>query len=293
MSDPTPAEIDRISRALGWRPARWHDVTDRGPHANTAHWLVKNGDRQAFVKVPRADLPGEWLRREHQTLVALNASGADFAPEVVGWSDDGAWPLLALEDLSAATWPPPWAAASVGVVLETLRQVESTPPPSHLQPIEIDPSVGWASVESDSEPFLRLGLCSAGWLETSLPVLTAAGARAPLAGDSLIHLDVRSDNLCFPSPRRAILVDWNHATIANPALDVAFWLPSLESEGGPSPDQILPEAPELAAWVAGFFCSRAGLPPIPDAPHVRPLQVAQAGPALAWAARALDLPPPS
>lgn len=245
------------------------------------------------MKVPRAQLPAEWIRREHQTLSALNAVAADFAPQVVGWFDDDAGPVLALEDLSAAVWPPPWVAGAIDVVLGTLRRVASTPPPSHLAPIVVDHTVGWAKVGFDPEPFLRLGLCSADWLEASLPILAAAAARAPLAGGALVHLDVRSDNLCFPSPRGAILVDWNHATIANPALDVAFWLPSLEFEGGPRPDEILPDAPELASWVAGFFCSHAGLPAIPDAPHVRPLQVAQARPALDWAARAVDLPPPS
>jgi aminoglycoside phosphotransferase (APT) family kinase protein len=121
--------------------------------------------------------------------------------------------------------------------------------------------------------------------------LIAASAEAPIAGDSLIHLDIRSDNLCFRDDR-ALVVDWNHATVANSDLDIAFWLPSLHSEGGPPPESVLANVPELAAWVAGFFCSRAGGDPIAEAPHVRPLQVEQARTALPWAARSLGLPPP-
>jgi len=83
------------------------------------------------------------------------------------------------------------------------------------------------------------------------------------------------------------------AVIGNPLLDVAFWLPSLQAEGGPRPEAILPDASELAAWVAGFFCSGAGEPAIPEAPHVRPLQLMQSRTALPWAARALGLPPPA
>jgi hypothetical protein len=86
------------------------------------------------------------------------------------------------------------------------------------------------------------------------------------------------------------VIDWNHAGIANPDLDLAFWLPSLNAEGGPLPEAILSNAPALAAWVAGFFCARAGGAPIPEAPHVRPLQVQQSRTALPWAARALGLP---
>jgi hypothetical protein len=54
----------------------------------------------------------------------------------------------------------------------------------------------------------------------------------------------------------------------------------------------LPDAPEVAAWVAGFFAARAGLPVIPDAPRVRVVQRQQLETALPWAARALGLPPP-
>ena len=121
--------------------------------------------------------------------------------------------------------------------------------------------------------------------------MTEAAVEAPLDGDALIHLDVRSDNLCFRN-ERAVIIDWNHAQLGNPDFDLAFWLPSLHDEGGPAPETMLPNAPGLAAWVAGFFCARAGEPPIPEAPHVRPLQVRQARPALAWAARAIGLAPP-
>jgi aminoglycoside phosphotransferase (APT) family kinase protein len=125
----------------------------------------------------------------------------------------------------------------------------------------------------------------------SLPALIEAAAAAPIAGDALVHLDVRSDNVCF-SRRGVVVIDWPEAAIANPALDVAFWLPSLEADGGPRPDDVLPNTAELAAWVAGFFFSRAAAPPIVDAPYVRPLQLAQSRSALPWAARQLALSPP-
>jgi hypothetical protein len=80
--------------------------------------------------------------------------------------------------------------------------------------------------------------------------------------------------------------------VSNPQLDLGFWLPSLAYEGGPAPERILPDAPEVAAWVAGFFAARAGLPGISDAPRVRLVQRQQLATALPWAARALGLPLP-
>jgi len=88
-----------------------------------------------------------------------------------------------------------------------------------------------------------------------------------------------------------VFIDWNHACSANPRLDLGAWLPSLAWEGGPAPERILPDAPEVAAWISGFFASRAGLPQIPDAPYVRKVQREQLSTALPWALRALGLPP--
>ncbi|MGH9018457.1 MAG: aminoglycoside phosphotransferase family protein, partial [Acidimicrobiales bacterium] len=86
----------------------------------------------------------------------------------------------------------------------------------------------------------------------------------------------------------------NRACVGNPHVDVAFWLPSLTLEGGPRPDVVAPSCPAaLAALVAGYFAARAGQPVIPHAPHVRTIQRRQLETALPWAARLLDLPPPT
>jgi Ser/Thr protein kinase RdoA (MazF antagonist) len=143
----------------------------------------------------------------------------------------------------------------------------------------------------DPGPFLALGMCSAAWLGRALPFLDDAARSADLCGDSLLHMDVRSDNLCVLGDR-AILIDWNWACRGNAAFDLAAWLPSLHAEGGPAPETLMPEAGAFAALLAGYFCARAPRPPISLAPHVRPLQLAQARTALPWAARALGLPMP-
>jgi thiamine kinase-like enzyme len=103
---------------------------------------------------------------------------------------------------------------------------------------------------------------------------------------------LRSDNICLKDGR-AVFVDWNGACLSNPRLDLGFWLPSLAYESGVEPERILPDAPEVAARVSGYFASRAGLPKIGDAPLVRVVQRRQLEMALPWAVRALGLPPPT
>jgi len=182
----------------------------------------------------------------------------------------------------------------IAAVRETLAAVAATEPPDVVPPIGVHHDrlvTGWAEIEADPAPFLSLGICSGEWLDYALPTLREATETAPIEGDALLHLDVRSDNLCI-AERGAVLVDWNHACVGNADLDVAAWLPSLRLEGGPEPEEVLPGAPGLAALLAGFFGSRAGLPAPPTAPHVRPFQLAQLRVALPWATRELDLRPP-
>jgi len=242
-----------------------------------------------------ADYLAETLRDEHRFYADVEAP---YLPRLLGWDEaDGEWPLLVLEDLSDADWIPDWTPERVDAVLELLRDVAATPPPGWARPAR-DVLGGdffghWARVADDPEPFLALGLCTREWFAAAYAELRDAAEAAPVDGDALVHLDVRSDNLCFRHGRM-YLVDWNWIAVGNPELDVAGWLPSLACEGGPQPHELLPGAGELASALAGFWAARAGLPPPPTAvPEVRELQRRQLVVALEWAAQELGLPVPT
>lgn len=262
---------------------------DRG-YTHNARWRVRLADgRGAFAKAAVDERTAGWLRTERD-LYALQAA---FMPALLGWSD-GELPVLLLEDLSDAYWPPPWRSGDVEAVLAALRDLaETTPPPSVTgSAADWRDAHNWPDVASDPEPFLRVGLCGAAWLAQALPRLAEAAASAPFEGHSLLHLDVRSDNLCIRDGA-AVLVDWNWATVGNPLFDVAAWLSSLHAEGGPAPEEVCPASSAFAPFLAGFWASVVGLPPPSTAPRLREVQLQQLRVALPWAARALDLPPPS
>jgi len=254
-------------------------------------WIVQLDDgRSVFVKAATNDLTAGWLRDEYRTYEALQAP---FMPALLGWRD-GDRPVLVLEDLSAAFWPPPWTGERVASVLRMVETVAATPPPSWLVPVRRSGFLerGWRFVRDDPAPLVGTGLVSTSWLDASLPTLIEASDACRIDGPNLLHLDVRSDNLCFRANGSAVLVDWNLATIGNPRIDIAFWLPSLLAEGGPEPQTVLPDAGLEAAFVSGFFAARAGQPPIPGAPAIRPLQLEQMRHALPWVCRELGLPLP-
>jgi hypothetical protein len=273
---------------MGSSPAGWRRVT--GGYTPAERWVVRFADgRSAFAKVGASDFTNDWLRDEHRAYELLRG---DFMPRLCGWDDDGEAPVLLLEDLSAAHWPPPWEEGQVRRTLEALDAVRRTGPVQGLPALDRwwHGVGGWKQVGEESESFLALGLCSREWLEPALPVLAAAADRAELEGDDLLHFDLRSDNVCFAEDR-TVLVDWNHACVGNGALDVVGWIPSLLYEWGPKANTIAPDEPELAALVAGYFAHHAGLPAIADAPGVRRVQLAQLRTALPWTARLLSLPP--
>jgi hypothetical protein len=277
-----------LARVLGAPPVDYTRVESGGYGRVSAHWRVELADgRRVFVKQALTGDAAEWIGRERRLYESVAGS---FLPRYFGGQDDEESVWVALEDLTDAEWPPPWSDASIAAVLDALAAVRVTPPPEWLPALEAlrDDIVGWPRVAVDPEPFLSTGLCSRAWLDAALPTLVRAVETCELGGDELLHLDVRSDNLCLVDGR-ALLFDWNLACVGNGRFDIAFWLPSLRLEGGPEPWALLPDAGPLAAAVAGFFAVRAGLPPPAGAPTVREFQRAQAEVALPWAARELAL----
>jgi hypothetical protein len=285
-----PGLAEAVERALGRRPTSFRPVA--GGYTVALRFVVTlDDDTSAFVKVAADDSTAGFLRAEH---VVYRSVRTPFLPRLLAFADDGSRPILVIEDLSHARWPPPWRAGDVDRVRAALKAIAATPPPPELPSLEALGQLlrGWERVAEDPRPFLGLRLASAAWLERALPVLRAAEDRAVLDGPALLHSDVRSDNLCFVGDR-AVLVDWNWACRGNPATDLAFWAPSLAAEGGPAPEETAPGLRFEPALVSGYFAAQAGLVAgTPSLVRVRALQRLQLVHALPWASRVLGLPAP-
>jgi hypothetical protein len=289
---------DAVRRATGKRVVSCVPLTRTGGYTRALRALASFADGStAFLKAATESDTAGWITREIAVYETLGEK--PFLPRFYGAAKraESDLPVLVLEDLTGAHWGPPWRDGDIKRVLDTLAAVRACAPlfPDRFLPsqeAERGALASWHKVAADPEPFLSLGFCSQAWLESALPTLLQADATALLDGTDLVHQDVRSDNLCFPGDGRAILVDWNWACYGNGQLDIAGWLPSLHREGGPSPETILPDQPELAAILAGYWAARAGLPS-PDfdtTGRIRAVQKAQLSTALPWAVRALGLP---
>ncbi len=92
------------------------------------------------------------------------------------------------------------------------------------------------------------------------------------------------------------MVDWPHARVGAPWVDMVFFAPSVAMQGGPSPEELLARHPHarragtdaltaVVAAIAGFF-TREGLQPDPPGlPTLRAFQAAQGDVARSWSAR--------
>jgi Phosphotransferase enzyme family len=282
---------ERIAQLAGHAVSSLDDVAGRGFTPARRVRVTFSDGSTAFAKVAVNESTAEWLAAEHAVYAQVEG---DFLPRFLGY-DDAEPALLLLEDLSDAHWPPPWSERQIAAVSAVLDKLATLWPPQGVPSVEVyreELTSGWGLVEQDPGPFLSFGLCSANWLDQVLPALRDSVERAPIEGGSLMHFDVRSDNIALLGDR-AVLVDWNWACIGNPVFDRAAWAPSLHVEGGPDPEELVPDCPPgFPALLAGFWAARVGLPPPPGAaPGLRELQLAQLGVVLPWAVRALRLPP--
>ena len=256
--------------------------------------------RRAFAKAVGPELnpdsPGIY-RAEARIAAALPA--APWAPEFLGVIDAGGWVLLLFEDIDGAPPAVPWRPPELARVLAAIADLASALTPAPLAA----PSVadrhgasftGWRELaaeagtgtadQSDLDPWARAHL-------PELAGLEAGWARAA-GGGSLIHADLRSDNILLTAGR-VVFVDWPWACRAAPWFDLVAMLPSITLEGGPPPGEILAAHPvtrgadpaavtAVVAALAGYFIHRSRRPGPPGLPTVRAFQAAQGEVALDW-----------
>jgi aminoglycoside phosphotransferase (APT) family kinase protein len=117
---------------------------------------------------------------------------------------------------------------------------------------------------------------------------------AAAVGDTLLHMDLRADNLLVTADRIWV-VDWPHAARGAALFDLTAMAPSVAMQGGPDPSTLLSLSPvgraaerdplsALVCALAGYFVVHALWPAPPGLPTVRAFQAAQGEVAVRWLA---------
>ena len=71
------------------------------------------------------------------------------------------------------------------------------------------------------------------------------------AGDTLLHTDVRADNLLLTADGEVVVVDWPHACRGSAFVELVLFAPSVAMQGGPQLADLLAMSP------AGRRCARS------------------------------------
>jgi Ser/Thr protein kinase RdoA (MazF antagonist) len=254
--------------------------------------------RTAFVKAVSGDanpVSPEMHRREALAAAALPASVP--APRLLGVYDDGTWVALAFEAVAGEQPRLPWSAGDLDRVLRMLARLtdDLTPSPWRQAP-ELAERMGrafsgWRRLAAGGVP---AGLDD--WSRRHLDALAEleAGWEAAAAGTTLLHHDVRADNLLLDG-ERVWLVDWPAASVGAAWIDVALFAPSVAMQGGPPPEELLGRSAAArtadpaaitayVAAIAGYLTRQSLLPEPAGLPTVRAFQAAQAEITRAWLA---------
>ena len=232
-------------------------------------------------------------------LDSLIAEGQLPVPRLWGTVELGPWFALVLDDVAGHQPQLPWQDRELDMVLAALDLLAAALTPAPVRVPSIDEYLeadftGWRTLartpgDDRIDPWSRARLAD-------LAALEATWA-AHAAGTTLLHSDIRADNLLITSGG-VMVVDWPHACCGAAFADLVFFAPSVAMQGGPDPAALLARSrtgreasrdalTPLVCALAGYFTERSLRPAPPGLPTIRGFQAAVGEVTRAWLATLL------
>ena len=265
------AVVEAISQGGGFTPG-------------FASVLVCEDGSRHFVKaasVQAQRMFAEAYREEARKLAAL-PPGAPAAP-LLWLFDSDDWVVLGIEYVEARAPRRPWRPADLDACVAMTAQLASTltPPPDELASDSFVAEFAawpayWDKVRADPPDLPGIA--------EHLDEAAALAARfAEVAdGATLVHTDIRDDNLLLATDGRVLLCDWNWPVVGAAWLDTVLLMIGPRGDGldvdavlatSPLTRDVPGESVDIViALVTAYFLVSAAQPVPPTSPYVRDAQ---------------------
>ena len=249
-------------------------VTSGFTRAYAGRLLLADG-RTVFAKAADPTAPHARVAIERESAVLARLDGLATAPRLVGAGAVDEWRLVVMEAVDGDMPGMPWGLAAAEAAHQACLGAAAVPTEVAAQVTDdrladqlgIDPTAVLAlqPLAAGTDPWPA-------WLPALAPAqrselaALARCAGSALAGDRVVHGDLRPDNLVVDRSGRARMVDWNWVSLgpawvdfvglwplmAHHGLDVGRWLgsPLLEGVGADEVDAFL-------AAVTGLMVDRS------------------------------------
>jgi aminoglycoside phosphotransferase (APT) family kinase protein len=282
------------------------DSEPRGFSPGVAARIELSDGRRMFAKVVGRDANPDspnFHRAEARILTQLPATAP--APRLLSVYDDGEWVALFLREVDGRTPRLPWTPSELRRTVQAIESLAEFLTPAPFPTLTFGERHGklftrWQEMAIAAKHHTD-GLADIDpWARRRLPELVRLEKRLPTAssGNTLLHCDIRADNLLITKDR-VFFADWPAACIGAKWIDLMIFLPSVAMQGGPQPwtifdrSAVAPDARaddvnSVLAAFTGFLLGDARKPPPPGLSTLRPFQRAQGVEALAWLKHRMD-----
>lgn len=289
---PYPVPVGRTARRLEWLhlPPALRSAVERrlgttvvdavsqtsGFTPGFASVLVGADGTRHFVKAAsdKAQRPfADSYREEARKLEALPDDVA--APRLRWVHDADDWIVLGIEHVEGRAPHRPWTDVDLAASLDLLAATAArlTPAPAGLE-------LGTFAEEfADWPAYWDYARATFVLPHGDEAAALAAGFAEVVGGDTVVHTDVRDDNVLVRPDGTAVLLDWNWPVLGAPWIDSLLLLVGPRGDGL-DVERVLAEHPTFAgvpadavdrvlALVVGYFLKAGDDPVPPTSPHIR------------------------
>jgi serine/threonine protein kinase len=195
--------------------------------------LTLDDGRRAFVKaVDGHRWPTEASHCRAEAEVAGHLPVGLPVARLLNAQDDGRWVILSFEYVDGVEPFQPWTAPQIRRVVAQAVAFAGSATPAPVELSRDHPRLGgWAALAANPSGPARLHTISA-WASEHLSRLTVIERDGLDAaqGDSLVHFDLYPHNVLL-TRERVVFVDWPHARLGAPVVDLITLLSSVAADG--------------------------------------------------------------